>query len=196
MRKAIVQNTASLFILILPIGFMVSCASPQRVHGAVSHERVFPYGNYRHDVSLSISMANGQTRQFNFIGIVQLKPETTQIVGLSSFGTTVFKLTEDLRTSDVEVKIYVEEMKHSEPRIRDYYGVLREILNSPLNPSSSRLKWLNTNTKGYPIEMETVGLADKTLLKIIRFDPNDVPVEFSMDSQKFHISVKVTEYEI
>jgi hypothetical protein len=164
--------------------------------GKLSHERIFPYGTYKHDVELAVSLANGQSRQFNFSGIVQLKTDTTQVVGLSQFGTTVFKLTENLKTGEIQTQIFLEEMKKGESRIRDYYGILREILNGSNLKQPAQLKWTKTNAAGYPIEMETVGAPDITLLKITQFDENQVPVEFSMDNSKFHIKVKVTEYEI
>jgi len=179
---------------------LMSCASPRKtVSGSVTHEKLFPYGTYMQKVSLTLpAKAGREEKNFNFNGVVQLKPDAIHVAGMSFFGTTAFKIDEDRKTGEIKTEVYVEQMKKYEPRLKEYYQILREILIADAKPShdSSHLKWLRTNEKGLPVEMETVGFDKNAVFRLDGFDENGIPSEFSIDQDTFSVKVQVSSYDI
>jgi hypothetical protein len=188
-----------LWSLYLPL-FGTSCSLPQKhASGLVSHGELFPYGTYMHKVTLVIPAKSGNAeKKLELNGVVQLRAGAVHVVGLSFFGTTAFKIDENRDTGEIKIEVYVDQMKKYEPRLREYYLLLREVLLAKSGPSQNqgRLKVIQTNEIGLPIEMETVGFDSNASFRLSRFDKNGVPAEFAIESARFSVKVEVTGYEI
>lgn len=193
------NKIVALLLLFLFSAILSSCASSKVVHGPVGHEKLFPYGTYKHEVKLVLP-AHGAApeKKFEFSGLVQLKPDVVHVVVFSFLGTTAFKINEDLKTGEIQTEIYVAQMKRFEPRLKEYYGILREVLIAGAEPPAdgSRLQWIHTNEKGLPTEMRTVGLDKNATFKLHDFDSNGIPGEFLIEHPDFSVQVQVKSYEI
>ena len=199
-RRNLPRSTALLLLLCSVPYFITSCSSSQKhVSGSVSHDKLFPYGTYMHKVTLTLLARDDRAeKKFKFSGVVQLKPDAIHVVGLSFLGTTAFKVDEDRKTGEIETAVYVDQMKKYEPRLREYYLILREILVADSSPNldERHLKVIRTNEKGFPVEMETMGFAKNAALKLSDFDQNGIPGVFVIEQANFSVTVQVTGYEI
>ena len=131
-----------------------------------SPDRVYPNGIYRHEVTLHT--ADGQTHRFN--GVVKLSPQRIEVVGLSFFGTTVFRITDDLRT-EATIEIFVYPLKKHEGRLRKIYVLLKKLLL--LSPKGEQ--------KG---------------LKLDAYDEHHIPRHVEITGEKYQVEVKVTGYDL
>jgi hypothetical protein len=192
-----------LLLLASSAGWVASCAShniqvAQVPTGTASQARLFPYGNYKHKVSLTVTARpDTAEKKFNFTGIVQLKADAIRIVVLSDFGMTAFKINENLLTGDIQTEVFVPQMKKFEPRIREYYLILREILLAGNQPptGNSHLKWIKANEQGLPLEIQTVGLEQNATFKLSGFDKNKIPTGFSIEHPHFEVDAQVAGYD-
>jgi hypothetical protein len=179
--------------------FLISCASSKIVSDSTDHRKLFPFGVYKHEVKLVLP-ARGEApeKKFEFSGIVQLKPDAVHVVVFSFLGTTAFKINEDLKTGEIKTEIYVAQMKRFEPRLKEYYALLREVLIADATPpgAGAHLKWTHTNEKGQPTEMRTVGLDKDAVFKLEDFDANGIPGKFLIEHANFLVEVQVQSYEI
>lgn len=179
---------------------LLSCASPRKaVNGAVLREKLFPYGTYTQKVSLTLpAKAGADKKSFNFTGVVQLTPDAIHVAGMSFFGTTAFKIDEDRKTGEIKTEVYIEQMKKFEPRLKEYYQILREILIADAKPDQdvSHLKWLRMNGNGQPVEMKTVGFDKNAEFQLDGFDENGIPNEFDIEQEAFSVKVRVSGYDL
>jgi len=183
---------------------LFSCASsPKTVSGTVSHDKLFPDGTYMQKVSLTLpGKAGPESKHFNFNGVVQLKPDAIHVAGMTFLGTTAFKIDEDRKTGEIKIEVYVEQMKKFEPKLKGYYQILREILIASAKPdprgqeNAGHLKWLRTNGKGQPTEMETVGFDKNADFLLGNYDDNGIPNEFDITQDTFSVKVQVSGYDI
>jgi hypothetical protein len=193
------SKISALFLCLAAPVALASCASATVVHGEVGRDKLFPYGTYKHEVKLVLP-AHGEApeKKFEFSGIVQLKPDAVHVVVFSFLGTTAFKIDEDLKTGEIRTAIYVAQMKKFEPRLKEYYGILRELLIAGATPpvDGARLRWVKTDDQGRPIEMRTVGLEKNAIFKLLDFDANRIPARFLIEHPGFSVEVRVKSYEI
>jgi hypothetical protein len=174
-----VKFAALLLLLTTPV-FFSSCASQKVVSSEVAANRLFPDGNYRHKVSLTLpARASAPERKFDFTGVVQIKSDVIRVVVLSFFGTTAFKINDDLKTGNIDTEIYVPQLKKFEPKIRAYYAALRQVLLSGPKPQGEEEKLDNAAT-----------------FKITSYDDHHIPSEFEIHHPDFLVDVKVVSYEL
>lgn len=165
-----------LFMLLI-----AGCSSPSKLVRSAnpSTEFAFPLGLYKHDVQLTIVKSS---ENFHFNGLVRLEPKTIQVVALSPFGITLFKINDDLETNQIKTEIYVDQMKRFEPRILSYYEILK--------------KMLTLKSSAIPAEQIPIRLDDTTLLKVGKYDQNHIPESMKIQNPNYEIEIKVTGYEI
>jgi len=202
MKKNIIALLLGLLVVAAPL-VLGACASskisPVGQESLVGHERLFPFGTYRHEVRLILpAHADQPEKKFEFSGLVQLKPEAVHVVVFSFLGTTAFKINEDLKTGEIQTEVYVAQLKKFEPRLKEYYAILREVLIAGSTPPAegSRLKWIRTNEKGQPTEMQTVGLDKNATFKLEEYDGSGIPNRFLIEHPNFTVEVRVKSYEI
>jgi hypothetical protein len=175
--------------LILFLAVLVSCttAPKQLKEASLTRKVVIPEGTYNHDVALFIKDGN---RDLSLKGIVEIGRLRIQVVGLSMFGTTEFRLDEDRTTGSLSVEIYRDSMKPAETKIRGYYQILRQFLTA--EKQDTRFEVTKTNNHGFPEEMKS-----KDARFYLRdYDQNQIPLNVKIEHPDFHVQIKVTDYEI
>jgi hypothetical protein len=182
---------------------MAGCASSKRITTSdyLSQALIFPYGSYQHHVSIRMQTAAEGEKAFNFNGVVQLKPEMIRISALSHFGTTAFRITEDRKTGEIRSEVFVESMKKIEPKIREYYGLLRVLLTASSAPSSNTeksrsLRWDRKDGVGRLLEATTVGVDPESKLSFLSYDKSGIPEKVLLQSPKFSVEIEVAGYEL
>lgn len=158
------------------LAWLVGCASSYQVKEGTtpSSDRLFPDGTYRHDVTLSLP--NGQ--QHHFQGVVKLAPDKIEVVGLSFFNTTVFRVIDDRKGGEPDVHIYVPQLKSQEDKVRSLFGTLRDMLLLP------------------PGEIEKRELPGGAKVSVANYDEKHIPRNLKIEGPKFTVDVKVIGYEI
>ena len=157
-----------------------SCAEKRIVSGPIDRTRLFPPGVYHQSVRISIP---SQNKSFRLEGVVAIRPETIRLFALSSFGTTVFRIQDDLARNEVATEIYVDDLKKHEKSIREFYGVVRVLLISFPRESAKE-----------PYRV-TIG-REIASLEIKEFDQNGIPERILITHPRFSADIRVTGYEI
>lgn len=185
---------------ILLFVLLCSCASQKIISQNVSRERLFPDGVYQHQVKLTIVKTDhSDEKSFSFSGIVKLDPAQVQVVVLSHFGTTVAKMIENRKSGEFKTEIYIDAMKKFEPKMKDYYSILRLLLlakSSSPEKNEKGLKWVKTDETGFPTELITEGLDQNATFYVTKFDKNHYPEEMKIVHPKFSVEIQVSGYEI
>lgn len=165
----------ALYLLLL---LLASCSSYQKnFHPVGPRTQVFPNGTYQHEIRLVQKEAGNQ----NFFGIVSIKEDTITVMGLSSFSTTVFKMTENRKTKEIKTEIYVDALKKYEDKFQTFYKVVRELL---------LLKEGTKETVKMVVEGKTIELS------LSNYDENKVPQNLEIHHPNFDVFVKVVGYNV
>ncbi len=159
--------------------FLTACSTTETksLTGRRDPFRLFPNGRYQHQVTLSLP----SDKKMDFIGVVKLEDKLIQIAGLTQFGLTAFKIQDDLTTHQVQVEIFIEAMKKHEPKVREYYSVLKHLL---------------TNRQALEIQKNLTWKKDGVDFKFRSFDSQNIPEVILIEHAKFSVTLQVTQYEI
>jgi hypothetical protein len=121
------------FILMALTVALVSCQSPgprptvwHLAPLRVPAQLVFPYGHYRHEVTLHL--LHGGASDFEFQGVVASSSGNLELVMLSPFGTTLMKMREDRQSGEVTADIYDARIQRYKDKIMEYYELMRRVL--------------------------------------------------------------------
>lgn len=187
--------------ILMVLALMLSACSSSFKHASQSYNssRLFPDGTYSHDVRLTLPPREGSTeKHFSFNGVVRIKPESIEVVGLSFLGMTAFRIFENRKNGEIKSEIYFEPMRKHEAKLKLYYQILREVLlvGSQSNLAADKIKVITFNERGLPTEIVTVGLDKNADFKLGRFDERGIPAQFSIEHPNFKVEVTVTSYEI
>lgn len=191
--------------VLLVLAVVCGCAprTVKKTSEAVSlvRERIFPAGSYNHDVKLELVRAPNPEkpgeRSFAFKGVVLISGREIRVVALSPFGTTLFKIAENRSTAEVSVVSYVDALKPLEPKFREYYAVLRDMLLAPMAPPrKGRVRLVKSNAQGRPEEIEADQGTEPASFFFSAYDPNGVPLQVRIEHARFKVEVKVVDYEI
>jgi hypothetical protein len=170
--------------LSLAVFLIFGCTTPSKRISSpdVIKTAVFPDGIYQHDVALQIHGKEGEKQNNHFRGVVKLKPEAIQIVSLSPFGTTVFKIIDDRVARKVDKEIYVEEMKPYANKIIEYYIVLKAMLLAERDPLAKGFQMIQVNPD--------------TTIRFDHYDSNHIPGLANIHSPQFDADIKITGYDL
>lgn len=184
------------FILALVAFTLAGCAAPTKKVG-VDPERsvfLFPYGNYVHQVKLSIpANPDPSKRKFEFRGAVKIAEDAIRIVVLSPVGTTLFKISEDRNTGKISVENFVSQLKPYESKLADYYASLRILLTTRRHPEG---KGIALDSTGRPLALETLVADRLTKFTFADYDEHQIPTALRVESDSFNVEVKVLGYEL
>jgi hypothetical protein len=166
------------FLSVLSLVLLCGCGTTKvNNHKGGAGNRLFPYGTYEHAVTLKVKHPQEKTYRFN--GVVKLAEDRVEIVALSFLGTTEFRIQDDLKAKTTKVDIYRDSFKQFEPRLRDYYGILKLIFDLPPQPPSD-IKWKNQSIH----------------FVVTSYDKDNVPEKIHVEHPDFNIDIKVTSYDI
>ncbi|MBX2994208.1 MAG: hypothetical protein KF681_05290 [Bdellovibrionaceae bacterium] len=186
----------------LPLLFLAACSSApkktvQTKPEAPPRTLIFPYGSYQHLVHVAVkNPKNKGPSQMDFQGAFTFTGEQISLIALSGFGTTVFRVDENVQTSEVKVQTYVPALEKYEPRIRGYYAILRDVLTTPLAGTPAKAKILARTESGFPSEIEVPGDTGPIRARLGGYDENDIPKSVLITHPDFELDVKVQGYEI
>jgi hypothetical protein len=170
-------------ILILFLFFLAACQSggihpvPTSAHKAANKNLLFPLGIYQHKITLH--PAKGKTRTFN--GVVALTENEIQVVGLSPFNTTFFRIKDRLDTKTFDTKFYFPLPKKAKLKFHEFYSALKETLLLKKN-SKRPTKAINPQL-GIQFEFSS-------------YDKNNIPRLIQITHPFFKASIEVTSYEL
>ncbi len=152
-------------------------------------DRLFPAGNYRHEVEI---VTPNQT--FTFTGLVRLSPEQIRVVALGPFGTTVFRLTEDLATGKIETEYFLEVVRRQEGRIQEYYGLVRRLLLAPRSRAPEPpLAWTARNADGRPTGASwPQGEGRQITFLLGNYGDEGFPQKVAISTEKFTVNLGVS----
>ena len=167
-------------------------------HPDLERKTLFPNGVYQHDIQLTIpSQAELAEKDFHFNGVVKISSDAIVVVALSPFGTTLFKIAEDRITHKISDEIYMMQMRKFEPKLLEYYSVLRELLVLRGHEEVSKeLVWKETSPEGLPIRVELAHDQIEAVFKFSKYDKNKIPEEITIEGEHFNVKIKVVGYEI
>jgi hypothetical protein len=182
------KNILIATLLILSFGACSTGEKKIAFPATISKDLVFPYGVYHHDVELEIK-GNGETdpskriptQNYHFKGIVQITADSIQIVALSPFGTTVFKIMDDLVTGKLHDEVYLARMKPFEPKLIDYYTSLKKLLTAKKIGAS---------------EPQFIKLPNDTMITFDKYDSKNIPAIVHIDSKTFTVKIEVESYDL
>lgn len=173
--------------------FGVGCSSPPVKTVIPDRKLLFPYGTYKHSITLHLQ----DNRRFHFKGIVDLRENSLQLVGLSFFNTTVFRLKEDRVTKKLDVEIFQEQLKKYEDKVRQFYGNLRNLLVLDAHPHSGKgLRVVSLDDDEFPKQLR-FNVAEKDVdVTFKAYDAKKVPERVEIKRPEFSVDLIVTGYEI
>jgi hypothetical protein len=203
MKHTVLITILSLLNLVLIPGCASTSKKITSIEAANStREYVFPRGKYQHRVELVIpANETGPLRSYRFNGVVDLQADAIQIVALSPFGTTVFKINENLITHEVKDEIYLAQMKPLEPKLLHYYSVMRELLLLRNDPkASATIVWKKTTSFSLPEVIEYTPtqseVADQATFNFKKYDAHGIPENIEIVNPHFQVLVEITAYDI
>lgn len=138
--------------------------------------RLFPYGVYKHDVGVTFQQ-EGKDQFHRFFGILELRPETTRMVALSPFGTTVFRLTEDKKTHQISMEFAFEPLRRLEERFRQFYSMVQASSDLPMD-------W-----------KQNIGALEKVGFEVVSYRKDGIPKEMKLQNSRFSVRIEVMNYE-
>ncbi len=177
-----------LFILILSLA---ACTHYQVSDPSKASTQLYPDGNYRHFITMELS--GGRSQKFQ--GVVSIKPESIVIVGLSPFGNSMFRITDSRGKDEPKFDIYFEPLRKYEPKLRQFYSLLRELLILPSNGESKSTsdKVLDAQSR---LSSLNVTADKKTTLTFGNYDLRNIPLHVRIERDDFKVDIEVGEYEI
>lgn len=117
------QARVWVFALSLMATLVSGCATKLKAPGPSN--MAYPHGTYQHKVQVQI---NQPARTIDMRGVIQSKPEELKVVGISSFGTTVFRIDDNFKTGELNKEFYVEALRRNEERFMFFYTLLKDAL--------------------------------------------------------------------
>ena len=116
----------------------------------------FGPGNYRHFVKVEILKASRSApSHLEFQGAVKITPNEIKLVALSSLGTTLFRISENRQTHQLENEFYDESTKSHESQVLRLYSLLSRALvansgNNQIHSGDSQITFSNFDDRGMP----------------------------------------------
>jgi hypothetical protein len=129
--------------------------------GVASRRTLIPVGSHQQSVIVHLkkNKINGK-ESMRFNGVLDVREDHVQLIGLTPFGSTLFRLREDLKTGEVVFETDNEQMKRAEPYIKSTYYPIREMLKIPYPPSRSdaaagaiKFHFENFNAQDLPLKV-------------------------------------------
>lgn len=161
-------------ILIAFVLLLTACSHRMTAPVASAERRApYPLGKYQHDVRVQIH--GPSPRDLSLSGALNYSATKIVLVGLSPMGPTLFRLTDDLKTGDLQIEYFVESLNKADPQIRAFYRDLREALLSR--------------------DPQTKFAKNGTDFVFADLDANGVPRTFYLANPHFEVTVNVVSYE-
>jgi hypothetical protein len=90
---------------------------------------LYPFGKYQHHVEIHPQAPGAKAMEMR--GVVSYTADAIKVIGLSSFGTTVFRIEENLKTGEIKKEFYLEIIRRHADRFVGFYKMIRELMIAP-----------------------------------------------------------------
>ncbi|MGZ3722662.1 MAG: hypothetical protein ACXVA9_07030 [Bdellovibrionales bacterium] len=119
------------FRAVLSLSALLLCvACGHKTLRAPEGNGIYPYGKYQHSVKVK-AVVPGQERIMEMRGVVSYSADFIRVIGLSTFGTTLFRIEENLKTGELKKEFYMDVIRQHEERFIGFYRMIRELLTAP-----------------------------------------------------------------
>jgi len=173
-------------LLVLSLFFLNACSSKTIKNPEATRSMLFPNGTYQHEVHVRfVHTVPGQPDHFDLSGVVKISNKEVKVIGLSPMNTTLFRLSENRESGQIEVQTYVDSLKKFESHLRDYYLVMRKFLLTPLNSENPEPQQAQFDSPSGPVQV---------FFK--NYDQNKIPVKVLVQSPQFEIEIRVVGYAL
>jgi len=168
------------FLVFSAFFFVLGCSSFS-IKKALPLNRalLFPYGLYKHNVTLNL--ANGQG--YNFSGLILTNQQLNSIRAFSQFGNTIFKLQHNKLTNKLDLDVYFEPLNNHKKELSMFYEFLNLLLNTRMTEEDS-------------ISLQPTGNAQVVLVDFSDRDTNKIPRIFTLKHPQFSLRAEVTDYDL
>ena len=171
--------------LVLAFTFTAGCA-----HKAVMTEpapdrvTLIPYGVHQQSVTVTVKRGpEGQElppsapKKMSFSGVLDHRAERTQLIGLTPFGSTLFKLIDDTKAGTLTFTTDNAQMKKAEPYLKSTYAPLRELLKLPYPPKIGAIQKGDVN------------------FKFEKYSASEIPMRVLVETPNFDLVILEDGYE-
>jgi len=189
--------------LLLVFAMLVAgCASKTISNASVVRRQLFPNGTYQHDVDLTVEKPI--LRAMHFHGVVKISDAEINLVALSPLSSTLFRISENRKTGQIDTEIYIESLKKLKSLMTDFYALIRFILTVPLDAEKDpdkhfefRATTINEGpNRGLLDQLSIQTTAGEARVEFRSYDENQIPDLISVNNPKFKLMIKVSGYDI
>ncbi len=122
---------------------------------------LIPIGSHQQTVIVHLKKVrlNGKD-SMRFSGVLDVRADHVQLIGLTPFGSTLFRLKEDLKTGAIVFETDNDQMKKAEPYVKSTYQPIREMLRIPYPPlhreaisGDIKFRFENFNDQDLPLKI-------------------------------------------
>ena len=111
-----------------PLLFLISAGCSHGNLRAPTGDGIYPFGKYQHNVKIKTLVPSERTMELR--GVVSYSAEAIKVVGLSSFGTTVFRIDENLKTGEIKKEFQLEVLRQHQDRFMEFYQLIRTLITA------------------------------------------------------------------
>jgi hypothetical protein len=140
--------------------------------GPSVRKTLIPIGSHQQSVIVHLKKVKlNRKDSMRFSGVLDVREDRVQLIGLTPFGSTLFRVKEDLKTGNVVFETDNEQMKKAEPYVKSTYRPIREMLKIPYPPVRSEA---------------TVG---DIKFRFENFNAQDLPLKILVDTPDFNLEI-------
>ncbi|MGE0632971.1 MAG: hypothetical protein AB7O96_11220 [Pseudobdellovibrionaceae bacterium] len=175
--------------------FVCACSSIPKFKDMDAENLLFPKGEYKHKAVVKLREKEGEenARPLNVNGILTLDDKELNLLGISAFGTAVFRYAENLETGEVSSQIFDSKLKKEEKSINTYFQALRRAL---ILPGDGALK-------GYTEVLSSDGSGRPAIIKVLgsptfradysSYGNDGIPEKVKLKGDFFEIRIEFSE---
>lgn len=183
-----------LFSLLLISLSFAACATHPKLDEVFEQELLFPKGEYKHKAKFEVisEEENETARPEIKKGTVTIEDQEINLYGMSSFGSAVFRVRENIQTGDLTTEIYDEKLKSQRARIDEYYAAVRNAMVLPKNGEwEGHTKVLAREATGRLRKIDLLKTRVPTKVEYDRFDETDVPKWIRVSNKILVITIEI-----
>ena len=146
--------------------------------------RYFPDGKYQQSIDVNVT-APGMAKSLDFNAVLQIDPEISVLVGLGSFGITLFKIRQENHQA-VEAETSIAEIRAHQEFFIKVFDLMQTIVH--LERTDPRIRQSR-------IDLEVDGIKANVFFQ--SFDRAGIPVRMMIAAKgQYEVVVKTTSYDL
>jgi hypothetical protein len=169
--------------------FLTACASTKPLYrspGPYLGGPLLPLGTYLQDISIEPKTGGS----FQFQGVLERRAKATVISGLSPFGTTMFRITDDFK-GEPKVEIFVDQLRAHADRVLGFYTGLRPLLRLNDDPAMRQREVKSRYGDRRPEDLSSEAGVN---LHVKEYDREGRASDLMLSAPNFKAHIKLREY--